>query len=375
MAASLPGVIPVPFILLIVVVIVIVISIGINFLFGVFAMQIPNVMHQITSQMKRKPGILVHYVNRRVQFFSPNRKGDKKHKNTLTLPEALGAKFDASNKGLEELWGKSVLYHYYSKASYPILPTHVKAVHDFYDEVNKKGIAVNEELIDVLFIRDCDITDVYTKPLEDAVIRKLPVPIQTDKEWLLNEDRVKQEKAFITGKIESLEYKKETEKQLTRDEFDELQNLYGMLNAVMEREKEINTLHNNRDKVIDIDNNINKLKEEKEKTMELIDLQLGYLDPDTKEQIYSLKRLKKELQETIIKDGLFIFPLVENLIFASSSLNSAGMNEAVNIANADAFAQMAHDPGDWTLPKVAMVVVILVVLFAGIGLGIKLAFG
>lgn len=375
MAVSLPGTIPVPLLLLLIVGVILIVVVMYAFFLTMFAIQIPYVMSQIITQIKRRPGVMMHYVNRRAEFFAPKRQGKKQQKNTLTLPEALGAKFDASGVGLEELYGKTVMYNYFSKASFPVSPIDAKAVNDFYKELSKRGIKVNEELIDVLLVEENDITDIYTKELQDAVLKALPIPIQTDKEYLLNETRIKQERIYLDERIKTFEDIINQEHQLTYEQNDEYEDLKARREVLESHYNELLDLKETKEELRVVIEDIEEKKKYKEELIWKIDESLGYIDPDTKKQIYSLKRIKKELEEKVIADGLFVYPKVHDMIFASSYLNSAGMSEAVNIANADAYAQNMSDKDGWNAYTMGTIGIILIVVLIGGGIAIKAAFG
>lgn len=375
MAMSLPGSIPIP-ILFLGIGILIIILLGMYSVFiTMFGLQIPHFFAQLMTQIKRRPLVMMHYVNRRAEFFAPKRHGDKQQKNTLTLPEAVGAKFDASGVGLEELFGKSTIYNYFTKASFPVAATDVKAVNDFYNYMGKLGIPVNEELIDVLFVEECDITDVYTKPLEQAILKSLPVPISTDKEYLLNESRLKQEITYLDSRIKEYDDKIAQTHELTYEENDEWENLKAQRAVAEEHWDELLRLKKAKEQLKDLCDELEEKKKEKEELLFEIDETLGYFDPDTKEQIYSLQRIKSELEEKIITEGLFVYPKIHDMIFAASYLNSSGMNEAVNIANADAYAQNMNQNSGMNLQTIFMFAIILIVVLIGGGIAVKVAFG
>ena len=86
--------------------------------------------------------------------------------------------------------------------------------------------------------------------------------------------------------------------------------------------------------------------------------------------------MKEDLQKRVIRDGSFVFPKVHELIFAASALNSAGMSEAISIAEADAHQQnIDREDGGFTLEKLAAIGMIFVVLLVGGGIAVKVAFG
>jgi hypothetical protein len=381
MAMSLPGSLPVPMIVLGIGILLFILVTLYAVFITMFGMQIPHFFAQLMTQVKRRPLVMMHYVNRRAEFFAPKRHGDNQQKNTLTLPEAVGAKFDASGVGLEELFGKSVIYNYFTKASFPVAATDVKAVNDFYKYMGKNGIPISEELIDVLFVEECDITGVYTKPLEDAILKSLPISIETDKEYLLNESRLKQERTFLDSKIKDIEDAFQSERELNPEyemnyeKWDEYNNLKAQRELAEGRWNELSKLKQSKEKLKDLCDEIEVMKNEKDKLLFEIDETLGYFDPDTKEQIYSLKRIKAELDDKVITEGLFVYPKIHDMIFAASYLNSSGMNEAVNIANADAYAQNMNNGGGMDMKMIFMFAIILITVLIGGGIAIKAAFG
>lgn len=381
MAMSLPGSIPIP-ILFLGIGILIIILLGMYSVFiTMFGLQIPHFFAQLMTQIKRRPLVMMHYVNRRAEFFAPKRHGEKQQKNTLTLPESVGAKFDASGVGLEELFGKSTIYNYFTKASFPVAATDVKAVNDYYNYMGKLGITSNEELIDVLFVEGCDITGVYTKPLEDAILKSLPIPIETNKEYLLNESRLKQERTYLDTRIKEIEDNFQSQQEnnpdyeLTYEEMEEYKDFKAKRDVCESHWKELLRLKEAKERLKNLSDEIEEKKNEKYDLLFEIDETLGYFDPDTKEQIYSLKRIKSELDEKIITEGLFVYPKIHDMIFSASYLNSSGMNEAVNIANADAYAQNINQNSGMNLQTMFMFAIILIVVLIGGGIAVKVAFG
>lgn len=342
-----------------------------SFLLTMFALQIPNVKAQIVSQMKRRPAVLMHFINRKAEMFAPKRDGKDGNKNTLDLPDSLGAKFDASNQGIEEIWGKSILYNYFSKTSFPIKPEHAKAVNDFHDFLGSKGITPNSALIDFLLVEDMDSLDIYTKPLQDWVLKNLPLPIQTDKEYLLDPRIIEED----TIKLKTGLSKLKNIDELTDEDNEYLLKLKKFEDGINERINELNELNSLKEELAETNAQKKDLEEKRLSLIERIDTITGYLDPKTKETVYTLRKLKEELKTTIVKEGMFVFPKVQELVFAASSLNSSGMNEAVSIANADAYMQSTQDPGGWSMANVGALAVVLIVVLVGAGIAIKVAFG
>jgi len=88
-----------------------------------------------------------------------------------------------------------------------------------------------------------------------------------------------------------------------------------------------------------------------------------------------LQRIKSELEDKVITEGLFVYPKIHDMIFAASYLNSSGMNEAVNIANADAYAKNMNKNSGMNLQTIFMFAIILIVVLIGGGIAVKVAFG
>lgn len=377
MSTLLPSTIPVPLLLAGAFVIIILGLTAYSFFVTLFAMQIPDVKAQIISQMKRRAFVLMHYSNRRAQGFCPKRKGKKQQENTLNLPDHLGTKFDPSGSGLEEIWGKSILYHFYSKSTNSMTPEQAKAVHDFSDFCAEKGIAVNEELIDVLVVENLDIQDVYTKTLLDRVLKNLPLPISTEKERWLNEDFLNSEYNRLKIKIaEFQEIRDETtdEKEIQKIEAT-ITDYNANLTMLDEKYQDLAYFNELKKELAATTSEIDTLADRKHELIDEIDIVTGYLDQDTRKTIYTLKRLQEDLKKRVIREGQFVFPKVHDFVFAASSLNGAGMTEAISISKADAIMQNADDKKGFTLEVLFGGVIIIVILFFGLGLAYKTMFG
>lgn len=340
-------------------------------------MQIPDVKAQIRAQMKRSPLVLMHYSNRRAKFFCTKRGGKKQQQNTLNLPDDLGTKFDPSGAGLEEVVDKTIMYNYYSKATNSIPADAAKAVHDFKAFCGEKGIAVNEELIDALVVENLDIQGVYTQPLLDRVLKNLPLPIKTEKEHWLDEDTLNSEYNRLLMRISELgELKEQTtnEKELKQIDLE----ISDCNNAIALLDEKYQNLANLKELKQDLSSTIKEIEELQTRKAELvdeIDIMTGYLDPDTRKTIYTLTRLKEDLQNRVIREGLFIFPKVHDFVFAASSLNAAGMTEAISIAKADAIMQNQDDNAGWSIEKLGAIAMVFVIFFAGVALAYKIGWG
>lgn len=377
MASLFPATIPIPLwmlaILLIIGVLITLYAIFITF----FSMQIPFVWAQLKAQIKKKALVMMHYSNNRIKIFCPDRSGKDKHENTLSLSLELGAKFDPSGTGYSELLDKSSVYNYYTKATTAIKAKYAKAVDDFYTFCNSKGITVNRSLIDALVIHNLDIDDVYEQPLHDYVTNNLPLPIRTPQEEWLNEDLLESKESELNLHLLALEntdtsnFSKSDLKQYEEDMVATKTNI----EFIRGKFADLDRLQELKQDVKQTDYDIATLVAHNKKSMEEIDIITGYLDPDTRETKYTLKKLQQELKDLVISDGLFVFQSVHDFIFAASSLNSAGMMEAINIARSDALEQNRVDQNGWTMQNIGMLVIILVILFAGIGITYKIMFG
>lgn len=340
-------------------------------------MQIPNFMAQAKAKFFRRGLVMLHYANNRVKFFSPKRKGKNGQENTLDLPAELGAKFDPSGSGLSEVLDSVTLYHYYSKLPSVLKPIYAKAVQDFYTVCANRGITVNEELIDVLVVRDLNIKDAYTEPLLEMVMKNLPLPIRTEQEEWMNEDVLDLEKTrnkniLITLKnidVTKLNKKdiKELNEQIAACEsnISFIEGKYTELEELKELKKEIKAT----------ENNIELLQKGRSELIDQVDIITGYLNPETRERIHTLTELQKELKQTIIRDGLFVFSKVQEMAFSVNSLTAAGVVESISIATSDALEQSKDENKGMNIVTLTSLVFLAIILISGIGVGIKIAFG
>lgn len=377
MGTLLPSTIPTPLFLAVGFVIILLGLLAYSFFVTMFAMQIPDVKAQILAQMKRRALVLMHYSNRRAKFYCPKRDGKKQQENTLDLPDNLHTKFDPSGAGLEEVLGKTIMYNFYSKSTNSIPADAAKAVHDFKAFCGEKGILVNEELIDALVVENLDIQGVYTQPLLDRVLKNLPLPIRTEKEHWLDEDTLNTEYNRLVMRISELnELVKQTSDEEELKQIDsEILECNSSLELIGEKYKNLAKLKEIKQELSTTVSEIEYLESQKSNLIDEIDIMTGYLDPDTRKTIYTLTRLKEDLQKRVIREGLFIFPKVQDFVFAASSLNAAGMTEAISIAKSDAIMQNEKDQNGWTMENIAMLVILIIVLLVGSGLAYKMAFG
>jgi len=196
----------------------------------------------------------------------------------------------------------------------------VKALHDFREYMGKLGYTITPEIIDVLFVEGLDVPDVYEKELEDLVLQKLPAPISIQK--TLSEE----EQHSLRELQEVLEKTNETIERAQKAKAEILysaDSIYGLLDA-----------------------NGNKIK--------------------------TLQNIREELETKVIKDGLFVWDQVEDLVFANSDMNSNNMSEAISIANAEALSNADKGKGQMDY---AYAVIVGVTALIGIVIVMKFAFG
>lgn len=377
MVLSLPSSLPVPLWLIAVVVILVLLIVAIAFFIALFASQIPFVFQQIKGQMKRTAVVMMHYSNNRAKMFCPKRTGKNQQENTLSLPASMGAKFDPSGSGVSESFDKSTLYHYYTKATSVILSKHAKAIEDFVGFCNGKGIGINKALIDVLLIENCDVHGVYTQPMLDRVMKELPLPIRTEKEQWMDEDVIESKHEQLKLHIEELD---EVDIDgLTQDELKEYNKEVSATEEAFQfivlKRSDLNELQRLKKEVKANVNDIELMESENSKMIDEIDIITGYLDPDTRETMYSIKRLQDDLKQLIISDGTFVFSTVHDFAFSASSLNSSGVTESINIARSDALEQNRQDSQGLTVMTLAGLAMLGIFVIAGIGLGYKIGFG
>jgi hypothetical protein len=320
---------------------------------------------------------MTHHSNNRAKLFCPKRTGKDEHENTLSLPPSMAAKFDPSGHGVAEGFDKSTLYHYYTKASSVILPKYAKAIDSFVKFCNEKGIGVNKALIDVLVVENCDVQGVYTQPMLDRVLKDLPLPIRTDKEQWLDEDLLDSKYHQLKAHMEELQ---STNKDgFTKDKLkeyeDEVKSTEESLLFIEGKHEELENLKRIKHELVATENDITLLKKARAKHIDEIDIITGYLDPDTRETMYSIKRLQNDLKHLVITDGLLVFSAVHDFVFAASSMDSEGVTVAMNIAKSDSLEQNRNDQQGLTIMTLAGLAMLGIFVIAGIGLAYKIGFG
>jgi hypothetical protein len=376
MVSFLPDSIPVPLWLSAIIVVGFILETCVLGFLALFAFQIPDVMAQLTSQIKKRGLVMMHYTNNRAKFFCPKRNGKKGQENTLDLPGEVGVKFDPSGSGASEVLDKSTLYHYYTKANTAITAKYAKAIHDFYTFCGEKGITVNKELIDVLVVENLDIQGVYTQPLLEKVMKNLPLPIRTEEEQWLNDDVLLAKRNRLLLYLEELENKNTSEmNELELSELeDEIKSTNDGLEFIKVKYADLDKLQKMKHELQAIENNIEDYQKKKAELIDGIDIITGYLDPETRERMYTLKSLQDDLKKLVITDDQFVFSTVHDFVFAASSLNSAGMTESINIARSDALEQNRNDDRGFTMQAIFAGVIIVVILFFGLALAYKVGF-
>ena len=105
-----------------------------------------------------------------------------------------------------------------------------------------------------------------------------------------------------------------------------------------------------------------------------MDIITGYLNPETRERIHTLTELQKELKQTIIRDGLFVFSKVQEMAFSVNSLTAAGVVESISIATSDALEQSKDENKGMNIVTLTSLVFLAIILISGIGVGFKIAF-
>ena len=232
-------------------------------------------------------------------------------------------------------------------------------------------------MIDALVVQNLDIDDAYEQPLHDHIVNNLPLPIRTPKEEWLDESLLEAKEKEYNTRLQLLENVDTTTLSPPdkKKHNEELLDVEASLYFIHEKFAELDHLHELKQDITSTDLDIQTLTDHKHDVMEEIDIITGYLDPDTRETKNTLKKLQTELKELVISDGLFVFQAVHDFIFAASSLNSAGMMESINIARSDALEQNRNDQNGWTMQNIGMLVIVLVVLFAGIGITYRIMFG
>lgn len=283
--------------------------------------KIPYVKEQFVAQIKKRPGILLHSITKQLHFYAPARAGEHEERNHLDIAHSIGALFCPDHEHIEH-FDRLPVSNYFTKCPISLPAEKVKAINDFYDFMGSKGIEVNEELIDVMFVHDCDIRDVYEDALLKDVAEHLPIPLDGYYEEMTDADVA---------------------------EYNELQA-----------------------KVEDIENDIKEqneaLAENKHRMAELLNL----IDSETGERIKTMREIKAELKETIVKEGLFVFQQVQDFALAVADKNSSNISEAISIANAEALAN-AEKPG--SADNLLKLVVMLVFGLAGLAIVYKIMTG
>lgn len=378
MVLSLPAALPVPLWAIGIAIGVFIIMGAVSFFVLLFASQIPFAAQQIKGQMKRTAAVMTHYSHNRAEIYCPKRAGKDEHENTLTLPPSMGAKFDPSGSNVAESFDKSTLYHYYTKATSAMLPKHAKAVQDFIEFCKTKGIPITKPLIDVLVIEDCDIKGVYTEPMLERIMKELPLQIRTEKEQWLDEELLESKFQQLEAHLNDLQ-STDTSIFKTDDELGayntELEETKEALKFVELKRADFEELGDLKSQVRINQTGIEDLKERNDKLIDEIDILTGYLDPETRETIYTIKRLQEDLKKLVIKEGTFVFSTVHDFVFSASALNSSGVTEAINIAKSDALEQNRKDDRGFTMQALFAGVIIIVVLFFGLGIAYKVGFG
>ena len=377
MVLSLPASLPVPLWAIAVAVVVFLLVSAIAFFVALFASQIPFVFQQLKGQMKRTAVVMMHYSNNRAKMFCPNRTGKKEQENTLSLPASMGAKFDPSGSGVSESFDKSILYHYYTKATSVLLAKHAKAIEDFVKFCNEKGIGVNKALIDVLVVENCDVQDVYTQPMLDRVMNELPLPIRTEKEQWMDEDVLESKHQQLEAHMAELNETDITD--FTPDELKEynkeIEDTEDAFIFIDLKKIDFDRLRHLKKEVKSNATDIELMKTENSKFIDEIDILTGYLDPDTRETIYSIKRLQDDLKRLVITEGSFVFSTVHDFIFSACALTSSGVTESINIARSDALEQNRQDNQGLTIMTLAGLAMLGIFVMAGIGIAYKIGFG
>lgn len=339
-----------------------------------FTLSIPDGIAQLKANMLNRAIYMVHYSTSRCKMFCPSRNGKNGVENTLKLPKELGVKFDPSGSGLSEKFGKAIIYHGYSKSPGPFTSQQVKAIQDFISFCNEKGITVNEELIDAMVIHDLNIREVYTQPLLEMVMQNLPLPIRTEKEQWLNEDKLTNSQQMLEEKIADLEdIDIEGMKQKDIDDINaQIEQAKADLVFVQGKFEELDKLKELKQDLNTAENELISLKKNKDSLLEQIDIITGYLDPDTRKTIYTLSRLQDDLKKLVVRDGLFVYNIVHNFIFAASAATSAAVAEGINIAKAEALESNRNDDKGWNLVTLGTIVIFAIMLLVGAGLGFKM---
>ncbi|MCK5432681.1 MAG: hypothetical protein KAJ03_08045 [Gammaproteobacteria bacterium] len=340
---------------------------GITFL----TVSIPNGLTQLKAGLFNRAIVIMHYSTSHMKMYAPRRNGKNGIDNTLQLPPSVGVKFDPSGNGLSEKFGKGNAFHFFSKAPNAFTSTQVKAIKDFTDFCNEKGIPISEDLIDVLVIRNLDIRDVYEKPLYDNIVRRLPLPIRTAQEEWLDEDKLNANGEMLKDRhAELIEIKEEggLNKKQEKKLDEEIDVCVEDIEFIATKKDELDELSKLKTNVLRLDAEITQLTEEKHADMEDIEIITGYLDPDTKKTIYTLQRLQDDLKKTVIKEGLYVYNQVADFIFAASSNTSAGVAEGINIAKAEALESNRTNDNGFNMMTIGGLVMMGIMLMVGAGI-------
>lgn len=290
------------------------------FVIGI-GLKIPYIKEQFVAQVKKRPGILLHSITKQLHFYAPKRAGEKEERNHLDIAHSIGALFCPDHEHIEH-FGRLPVSNYFTKCPISLPPEKVKAINDFYDFMGEHGIPVNEELIDVLFVHNCDIRDVYEDALLQEVAAHLPIPLD------VNYNNLSQNEIEEVNKL-----------QADVEEFDE---------------------------------QIEDLQEQKRNAKHRISELLGLIDAETGETIRTLQDIKDELKKRVVKDGLFVFQQVQDFAVSVADKNSSNISEAISIANAEALANAEKNKGADDMLKY---VITLVFGLAGLAIVYKIVTG
>lgn len=310
----LPEAIAIPTTLILITVMLLVVGLFLFIIMFAFMTKIPFVKDQLVAQIKKRPGIFIHTITKQLHFHAPKRAGDREERNYLDLAKAIGTYWVPRSEDIEQ-FDRLPISNYFTKCSVSLPPLQTKAVCDFYNFMNNHGISVNEELIDVMVVHNCDIDNVYLPALYQKIKENLPIQVD--------------------------------EGEITQETYDYVNNL----------EYEIE----------DINRRIADLEEARTNAYFDIDDALGLVDHKTGETIITLKKLKKELEQTVIRDGCFVFQQVQDFAMSVAKHNSSDTSETIAIANAEATAnsERINKPKDYImmLMLIATGLTVLVVLY------------
>ena len=283
--------------------------------------KIPYLKDQFIAQVKKRPGILLHSITKQLHFYAPKRAGDKEERNHLDIAHSIGALFCPDHEHIEH-FDRLPVSNYFTKCPISLPPEKVKAINDFHDFVGEHGIEVNEELIDVLFVHNCDIRDVYEDALLQEVDAHLPIPMDADY------------------------------RNLSQDEIEAVNKLQADVEEFEEQ--------------------IEDLQEQKRDTKHRMNEILGLIDEETGKTIQTVQSVKNELQNKIVKEGLFVFQQVQDFAVSVADKNSSNISEAISIANAEALANAEKNKGPDDMIKWGLLFAIVCV---GMGVLYKMVTG